>query len=137
MKDKNISLLETKIRHIEPLIRIITGAITMKQPLNICHSANMGWKMRPAAARSGFQRPYFISSGRAVIGVTQAAGFEFWLPWQCSGLSDSQAAAAAACSQISLQTGTLTLGAVGTSGATRRRTADNLKPDRLSPSPKC
>lgn len=59
-----------------------------------------------------------------------------WLPWQCTGLSRSQAAAAA-CSQISLQTGRLTLGTVGTSGATRRRTADSLKPDRLSPSPKC
>lgn len=39
-------------------------------------------------------------------------------------------------SQMCLQAGTLTLGAVGTSTATRRATADNLEPDRLSPSSK-
>ena len=38
--------------------------------------------------------------------------------------------------QMCLQAGTLTLGAVGTPAATRRGTADNLEPDRLSPSSK-
>lgn len=76
--------------------------------------------------------PVLLPMAAFSISSVQDLSSKFWLLWQCSGLFGSKAAAVN--SQISLQTGTLTLGAVGTSRATRRRTADNLKPDRLSPS---
>lgn len=98
--------------------------------------------MRPGAARCRFQWPYFtLTSGRADTGLTLVASFVCC--GNGSGLVDSQAAgaaaataaaAAAACFLISLQTGTLTPGTAGTFRATRRGAADDLKPDRLSPS---
>lgn len=81
--------------------------------------------MRPAVARSGFQRPYFTTAPAA-----ERLG--------CCGnaLASLVAKQRQFGSQMCLQAGTLTLGAVGTSTATRRGTADNLQPDRLSPSSK-
>lgn len=43
MKDKNISLLETRIRHIKPLTGIITEAIIIKQPFNIWTCKGEAW----------------------------------------------------------------------------------------------
>lgn len=81
--------------------------------------------MRPAVARFGFQRPYFTTA--------TAAG-----SLGCCGNTPASLVAKQRQfgSQMCLQAGTLTLGAVGTSTATRRGTADNLEPDRLSPSSK-